>query len=45
MFLSAFAACTVPPPRTSYDQCRARGKTHIQALLRLAHHRIGVSVS
>jgi hypothetical protein len=34
MFLSAFAALHGPASRTYYDRCRARGKTHIQALLR-----------
>lgn len=34
MFLSPSQPCTTPP------QCRARGKTHAQALLRLARHRI-----
>ncbi|MFD3357740.1 IS110 family transposase, partial [Streptomyces fradiae] len=28
--------------RTYYDRCRTRGKTHTQALLRLARHRISV---
>ncbi|MGX1977205.1 IS110 family transposase [Streptomyces kronopolitis] len=42
MFLSAFAALHDPPSRTYYDRCRARGKTHTQALLRLARHRISV---
>ncbi|MEU2874707.1 IS110 family transposase, partial [Streptomyces olivoreticuli] len=27
---------------TYYDKCRARGKTHTQALLRLARQRINV---
>ncbi|MFI6810746.1 IS110 family transposase, partial [Streptomyces luteogriseus] len=36
MFLSAFAALHDPASRTYYDRCRARGKTHTQALLRLA---------
>ncbi|GHH75266.1 insertion element IS110 uncharacterized 43.6 kDa protein [Streptomyces sulfonofaciens] len=40
MFLSAFAALHDPASRTYYDRCRARGKTHTQALLRLARHRI-----
>ncbi|MFF1969933.1 IS110 family transposase, partial [Streptomyces sp. NPDC058232] len=31
-----------PASRTYYDRCRARGKTHTQALLRLARHRITV---
>jgi hypothetical protein len=38
MFLSAFATLHDPASRTDYDKCRARGKTHIQALLRLARH-------
>ncbi|WP_121751278.1 IS110 family transposase [Streptomyces sp. E2N166] len=42
MFLSAFAALHDPASRTYYDRCRARGKTHTQALLRLARHRISV---
>jgi len=42
MFLSAFAALHDPDSRTYYDRCRARGKTHTQALLRLARHRISV---
>ncbi len=42
MFLSAFAALDDPASRTYYDRCRARGKTHTQALLRLARHRISV---
>lgn len=42
MFLSAFAALNDPASRTYYDRCRARGKTHTQALLRLARHRISV---
>ncbi len=43
MFLSAFAAApNDPASRTYYDRCRARGKTHTQALLRLARHRISV---
>jgi transposase len=40
MFLSAFAALHDSASRT--DRCRARGKTHTQALLRLARHRISV---
>ncbi|MDT0305313.1 IS110 family RNA-guided transposase, partial [Streptomonospora wellingtoniae] len=36
MFLSAFAALHDPASRGYYDKCRARGKTHTQALLRLA---------
>ncbi|MFB6785076.1 IS110 family transposase [Streptomyces olivaceus] len=39
MFLSAFAD---PASRTYYDRQRARGKTHTQALLRLARQRISV---
>lgn len=42
MFLSAFAALHDPTSRTYYDRCRARGKTHTQALLRLARHRTSV---
>ena len=42
MFLSAFAALHDPASRTYYDKCRTRGKTHTQALLRLARHRISV---
>ncbi|WP_344323101.1 IS110 family transposase [Streptomyces macrosporus] len=42
MFLSAFATLHDPASRTYYDRCRARGKTHTQALLRLARHRISV---
>ncbi len=42
MFLSAFAALHDPASRSYYDRCRARGKTHTQALLRLARHRISV---
>ncbi|MYR58423.1 IS110 family transposase [Streptomyces sp. SID625] len=42
MFLSAFAALHDPASRTYYDRCRARGKTHTQALHRLARHRISV---
>lgn len=42
MFLSAFAALHDPASRSSYDRCRARGKTHTQALLRLARQRIVV---
>ncbi|MFD7445780.1 IS110 family transposase [Streptomyces sp. NPDC059909] len=42
MFLSAFAALHDPTSRGYYDRCRARGKTHTQALLRLARHRISV---
>ncbi|GHH45930.1 transposase [Streptomyces candidus] len=42
MFLSAFTALHDPASRTYYDKCRARGKTHTQALLRLARQRISV---
>jgi transposase len=42
MFLSAFAALHDPASRTCYDRCRARGRTHTQALLRLARRRINV---
>lgn len=42
MFLSAFAALHDPVSRTYYDRCRTRGKTHTQALRRLARHRISV---
>jgi transposase len=42
MFLSAFAALHDPASRSYYNKCRARGKTHTQALLRLARHRISV---
>ena len=42
MFLSAFAALHDPASHTYYDKCRARGKTHTQALLRLARQRINV---
>ncbi|MFD4344552.1 IS110 family transposase [Streptomyces coelicoflavus] len=42
MFLSAFAALHDHASRSYYDRCRARGKTHTQALLRLARHRISV---
>ncbi|SFG39706.1 transposase, partial [Streptomyces mirabilis] len=42
MFLSAFAALHDPASRTYYDRCRVRGKTHTQALLRLARQRISV---
>ncbi|MFJ5221150.1 IS110 family transposase, partial [Streptomyces sp. NPDC088354] len=31
-----------PPSRAYYDRCRERGKTHTQALLRLARQRISV---
>ena len=42
MFPSAFTALHDPASRTYYDKCRARGKTHTQALLRLARQRINV---
>ncbi|WP_329599694.1 IS110 family transposase [Streptomyces pseudovenezuelae] len=42
MFLSSFAALHDPASRTYYDRCRTRGKTHTQALLRLARQRINV---
>ncbi|MER7415162.1 IS110 family RNA-guided transposase [Streptomyces cacaoi] len=42
MFLSAFAALHDPTSRSYYDRCRTRGKTHTQALLRLARQRISV---
>ncbi|GAA2638386.1 hypothetical protein GCM10009863_64030 [Streptomyces axinellae] len=42
MFLSAFAALHDPASRSYYDKCRARRKTHTQALLRLVRHRISV---
>ncbi len=43
MFLSAFACMnTDPASRTYYDRQQARGKTHTQALLRLARQRISV---
>ncbi|MDA2805691.1 IS110 family RNA-guided transposase [Nocardiopsis suaedae] len=42
MFLSAFAALHDRASRAYYDKCRARGKTHTQALLRLARHRVSV---
>ncbi len=43
MFLSAFACMSAyPASRTYYDKQRARGKTHTQALLRLARQRISV---
>nr|CAG34045.1 putative transposase [Streptomyces ribosidificus] len=40
--MSAFAALHDPASRTYYDNCRSRGKTHTQALLRLARHHISV---
>ena len=42
MFLSAFAALRHPASRAYYDRHRAAGKTHTQALLRLARRRITV---
>ncbi|MEU3260318.1 IS110 family transposase [Streptomyces albidoflavus] len=43
MFLSAFACMNADPAsRTYYDKQRSRGKTHTQALLRLARQRINV---
>jgi transposase len=43
MFLSAFACMNADPAsRTYYDKQRARGKTHAQALLRLARQRVSV---
>lgn len=42
MFVSAFAALYDPATRTCYDRHRATGKTHIQALPRLARQRITV---
>lgn len=42
MFLSAFAALSDPDSRTYYDRQRANGKTHTQAILRLARRRINV---
>ncbi|SCG04905.1 hypothetical protein GA0115259_109193 [Streptomyces sp. MnatMP-M17] len=43
MFLSAFARINADPAsRTDYARQRARGKTHTQALLRLAPQRISV---
>ncbi|MGW4689845.1 IS110 family transposase [Streptomyces sp. NPDC004244] len=43
MFLSAFACMNADPAsRTYYDRQRSRGKTHTQALLRLARQRISV---
>lgn len=43
MFLSAFACMNADPAsRAYYDRQRARGKTHTQALLRLARQRISV---
>jgi hypothetical protein len=42
MFLSAFAALSDPDPRAYHDRQRAAGKTHTQAILRLARRRINV---
>ncbi|MFC7813455.1 IS110 family transposase [Streptomyces sp. NPDC057367] len=43
MLLSTFACMNADPAsRTYYDRQRARGKTHTQALLRLARQRISV---
>lgn len=42
MFLSAFAALHDPASRAYYDRHRNSGKTHTQALLRLARRRITV---
>jgi hypothetical protein len=42
MFLSAFAALSDADSRTYYDRQRAGGKTHTQAILRLARRRINV---
>jgi transposase len=42
MFLSAFAALHDPASRAYYDRHRISGKTHTQALLRLARRRITV---
>lgn len=42
MFLSAFAALHDPASRAYYDRHRNNGKTHTQALLRLARRRITV---
>jgi len=42
MFLSAFAALSDPDSRAYYDKQRATGKTHAQAILRLARRRINV---
>jgi transposase len=42
MFLSAFAALSDPDSRAYYDRQRATGKTHTQAILRLARRRINV---
>lgn len=42
MFLSAFASLHDPASRTYYDRHRNNGKTHTQALLRLARRRITI---
>ena len=42
MYLSAFAALSDPDSRTYYDRQRANGKTHTQAILRLARKRTNV---
>ncbi len=42
MFLSAFAALSDPDSRTYHGRERANGKTHTQAILRLARRRINV---
>jgi transposase len=42
MYLSAFAALSDPDSRAYYDRHRANGKTHTQAILRLARRRINV---
>lgn len=43
LFLSAFSCMNADPrARSYYDKQRARGKTHTQALLRLARQRINV---
>jgi transposase len=42
MFLSAFAALGDRDSRAYYDKQRAAGKTHTQAILRLARRRINV---
>lgn len=42
MFLSAFAALSDPESRAYYDKQRQTGKTHTQALIRLARQRVNV---
>ena len=42
MFLSAFAALRDPDSRAYYDRQHATGKTHTQAILRLARRCINV---